>query len=93
MGAWPGVARGALTDWAFEAFAEDGLVRLELLHQVDNDASCRVAESCGYGFAEVLSARPPWPREDHRPVRPGPGNGRAAAHLTVRHRPHRTAIP
>jgi hypothetical protein len=31
----------ALTDWAFTAFPGDGLTRLELLHQVDNTASCR----------------------------------------------------
>nr|WSW68968.1 GNAT family N-acetyltransferase [Streptomyces sp. NBC_00995] len=65
----------AFTDWAFTAFAGDGLVRLDLLHQVDNAASCRVAEKAGYGFAEVLPARPPWPREGHRhvrrPARPG----------------------
>lgn len=62
-------ALGALTDWAFEAFAGDGLVRLDLLHQVGNDASCRVAEKGGYGFAEVVPARPPWPRDGHRHVR------------------------
>ncbi|MFF2962087.1 GNAT family N-acetyltransferase [Streptomyces sp. NPDC057963] len=62
-------ALGALTDWAFEAFAGDGLVRLDLLHQVDNDASCRVAEKSGYGFAEVLPAQAPWPLDGHRHVR------------------------
>ncbi|MEU9948778.1 GNAT family N-acetyltransferase [Streptomyces sp. NPDC047939] len=56
----------ALTDWAFTVFAADGLVTLELLHQVDNEASCRVAEKAGYGFAEMLPAHPPWPREGHR---------------------------
>ncbi|MFJ5121015.1 GNAT family N-acetyltransferase [Kitasatospora sp. NPDC088548] len=40
----------ALTAWAFEVFAADGLVRLDLLHQVDNPASCRVAEKSGYRF-------------------------------------------
>ncbi|MFE4330624.1 GNAT family N-acetyltransferase [Streptomyces sp. NPDC056831] len=62
-------ALGALTDWAFEAFAGDGLVRLDLLHQVNNEASCRVAEKSGYGFAEVLPARPPWPLDGHRHAR------------------------
>ncbi|MEE4489329.1 GNAT family N-acetyltransferase [Streptomyces sp. BE230] len=56
----------ALTHWAFTAFAGDGLVRLDLLHQVDNDASCRVAEKAGYGFAELLPAHPPWPLDGHR---------------------------
>ncbi|MEU6921835.1 MULTISPECIES: GNAT family N-acetyltransferase [unclassified Streptomyces] len=63
------LALGALGDWAFGAFAGDGLTRLELMHQVDNKASCRVAEKSGYGFAEVLPARPPWPRDGHRHVR------------------------
>ncbi|MFH8472767.1 GNAT family N-acetyltransferase [Streptomyces sp. NPDC018000] len=62
-------ALGALTDWAFEAFAGDGLVQLDLLHRMNNDASCRVAEKSGYGFAEVLPARPPWPLGGHRHVR------------------------
>ncbi|MEU9090161.1 GNAT family N-acetyltransferase [Streptomyces sp. NPDC048428] len=59
----------ALTGWAFTAFAGDGLVTLDLLHEVDNEASCRVAEKAGYGFVEVLPARPPWPREIHRHAR------------------------
>ncbi|MFJ7194857.1 MULTISPECIES: GNAT family N-acetyltransferase [unclassified Streptomyces] len=63
------LALGALGDWAFEAFAGDGLTRLELLHRMDNEASCRVAEKSGYGFVEVLPARPPWPLDGHRHVR------------------------
>ncbi|MGW1206647.1 GNAT family N-acetyltransferase [Streptomyces cyaneofuscatus] len=60
----------ALTDWAFTAFADEGLVRLELLHQVDNVASCRVAEKAGYAFAELLSALPPeFPLDGHLHVR------------------------
>ncbi|MEU1468813.1 GNAT family N-acetyltransferase [Streptomyces sp. NPDC005761] len=59
----------ALTAWAFTVFAGDGLVTLDLLHQVDNEASCRVAEKAGYGLVEVLPARPPWPREGHRHTR------------------------
>nr|WP_307805241.1 hypothetical protein [Streptomyces spirodelae] len=35
----------ALTEWAFAAFPGDELTRLELLHQVDNAASCRVANA------------------------------------------------
>ncbi|MFF2330753.1 MULTISPECIES: GNAT family N-acetyltransferase [unclassified Streptomyces] len=73
------LALGALTDWAFETFAGDGLVRLDLLHQVGNEASCRVAEKSGYGFAEVLPVRPPWLREGHRHVRLRTGGTRPPA--------------
>ncbi|MFB8088547.1 GNAT family N-acetyltransferase [Streptomyces sp. NPDC055992] len=59
----------ALSAWAFGTFAERGLVRLELLHQVDNTASCRVAEKAGYGLTEVLPPFPPWPGEGHRHTR------------------------
>lgn len=63
------LALGALGDWAFETFAGDVLMRLDLMHQVGNEASCRVAEKSGYGFAEVLPARPPWPLDGHRHAR------------------------
>ncbi|WP_051829569.1 MULTISPECIES: GNAT family N-acetyltransferase [Streptomyces] len=57
----------ALTAWAFATFAEDGLRRIDLLHQVDNPASCRVAEKSGYVFQEVLAALPPeFPLDGHR---------------------------
>ncbi|MCH5670325.1 GNAT family N-acetyltransferase [Streptomyces gilvus] len=63
-------AVGALTEWAFAAFAGDGLVRLELRHQVDNAASCRVAEKCRYGLGAVLPAAPPaFPLDGHVHVR------------------------
>ncbi|MFC9954149.1 GNAT family N-acetyltransferase, partial [Streptomyces prasinus] len=52
-------ALGALADWAFTAFAHEGLTRLELLHQVDNTASCRVAEKAGFTQAGILPAAPP----------------------------------
>ncbi|MFH9064932.1 GNAT family N-acetyltransferase [Streptomyces coeruleorubidus] len=55
-----------LTDWAFTTFADGGLTRLELLHQVDNTASCRVARKCGYELSSLLPAGPPaFPREGH----------------------------
>ncbi|MFI6843122.1 GNAT family N-acetyltransferase [Kitasatospora sp. NBC_00085] len=64
----------AVTGWAFTAFAADGLVRLDLLHQVDNTASCRVAEKTGYRFASVLPARPPeFPLDGHLHTRTAPG--------------------
>ncbi|MGV9268557.1 GNAT family N-acetyltransferase [Kitasatospora sp. NPDC003701] len=63
----------ALTRWAFAAFAADGLVRLDLLHQVDNAASCRVAGKTGYHLAGVLRARPPeYPLDGHLHSRPAP---------------------
>ncbi|GAB2965593.1 GNAT family N-acetyltransferase [Micromonospora polyrhachis] len=59
-----------LTDWAFDTFAADGLDHLDLLHQVDNPASCRVAEKTGYRFAHTLPAQPPaFPQDGHRHVR------------------------
>ncbi|GAA2134632.1 GNAT family N-acetyltransferase [Kitasatospora kazusensis] len=61
-----------LTRWAFEAFGADGLVRLELFHQVGNEGSCRVAERSGYGFVRELP-----------PLGPSSGPG----HLHVRSRP------
>ncbi|ADI05159.1 putative acetyltransferase [Streptomyces bingchenggensis BCW-1] len=61
----------ALTDWAFTTFGGDGLTRLELLHQVDNAASCRVAQKSGYDLAKILPAAPPaFPRDGHLHIRP-----------------------
>ncbi|MEH1168453.1 GNAT family N-acetyltransferase [Micromonospora sp. CPCC 205539] len=54
----------ALSRWAFDRFP--ALTHLDLLHQVDNPASCRVAEKSGYLFQEVLPARPPFPLDGHR---------------------------
>ncbi|WP_225858725.1 GNAT family N-acetyltransferase [Streptomyces albicerus] len=60
----------ALTGWAFDTFAADGLERLELLHQVDNLASCRVAQKSRYDFDSVLPAAPPsFPRDGHLHIR------------------------
>ncbi|MFF8375440.1 GNAT family N-acetyltransferase [Streptomyces sp. NPDC015661] len=60
----------ALTGWAFDTFAADGLERLELLHQVDNLASCRVAQKGGYDFDSILPASPPaFPHDGHLHIR------------------------
>jgi RimJ/RimL family protein N-acetyltransferase len=60
----------ALTGWAFDALGSDGLERLELLHQVDNPASCRVAHKSRYTLDTVLPAAPPsFPREGHLHIR------------------------
>ncbi|MFJ6512291.1 GNAT family N-acetyltransferase [Streptomyces sp. NPDC091406] len=73
-------ALAALTDWAFTTFAEQGLNRLELLHQLDNAASCRVAEKCGYPLARVIPALPPdYPLDGHVHVREAPATTTAAA--------------
>ncbi|EGG48102.1 putative acetyltransferase [Streptomyces griseoaurantiacus M045] len=50
--------------------AADGLEHLELLHQVDNRASCRVAHKSRYVLDTVLPAAPPsCPGEGHLHVR------------------------
>ncbi|WP_145824329.1 GNAT family N-acetyltransferase [Streptomyces sp. T12] len=60
----------ALTNWAFDTFAADGLERLELRHQVDNPASCRVAQKSRYDFDTILPAAPPsFPRDGHLHIR------------------------
>lgn len=68
-----GVAPRALevvTAWSLDAFRAQGLERLELLHQVDNPASCRVAQKAGYGFDGILPAAPPaYPLDGHLHVR------------------------
>lgn len=64
-----------LTAWAFENFGAQGLQRLELLHQQDNLASCRVAQKSGYALITVLPAEPPaFPCPGHLHVREAPGS-------------------
>lgn len=71
-----GVAPRALTalaDWAFTTFAREGLTRLDLLHQVDNTASCRVAEKSGFVLSGLLPAAPPaFPLDGHQHIRRAP---------------------
>ncbi|MET9767928.1 GNAT family N-acetyltransferase [Streptomyces sp. NPDC006415] len=69
-------ALATLTDWAFTTFAEQVLIRMELMHQLDNVASCRVAEKCGYPLARVIPALPPdYPLDGHVHVREAPAAG------------------
>ncbi|NEC84730.1 GNAT family N-acetyltransferase [Streptomyces sp. SID12501] len=64
----------ALTTWAFDTYGAPGdaagLQRLELVHQEDNVASCRVAHKSGYELDRVLTASPPgFPHDGHVHVR------------------------
>jgi RimJ/RimL family protein N-acetyltransferase len=57
-----GIATAALvavTGWAFDSFGGDALRRIELVHDLDNIASYRVAEKSGYAFREMSPANPP----------------------------------
>ncbi|MFD8982708.1 GNAT family N-acetyltransferase [Streptomyces sp. NPDC059564] len=63
----------AVTAWAFETFGGAGLDRLDLLHQEDNEASCRVAAKSGYALEAVLPPAPPeFPLSGHLHVRRAP---------------------
>jgi RimJ/RimL family protein N-acetyltransferase len=67
----------AVTDWVFDAFAGPSLRQIMLVHEVDNPASCRVAEKAGYPFRELSPANPPhWLTDGHIHLRlaadPGP---------------------
>jgi RimJ/RimL family protein N-acetyltransferase len=71
-----GVASAAVltvTTWAFERFGPRGLARIELLHSLGNNASCRVAQRCGYELTSVLDPYPPdFPEPGHLHTRSGP---------------------
>jgi RimJ/RimL family protein N-acetyltransferase len=62
-------ALDALCRWAFEEYVPARLSHLELIHQVGNDASCRVAAKAGFVLRRVLPPQPPWPLEGHLHVR------------------------
>ncbi|MEU6721957.1 GNAT family N-acetyltransferase [Nonomuraea sp. NPDC046802] len=60
----------AVSRWALGPQCAMPLVRLDLLHAVDNRASCRVAAKCRYILRSVLPAQPPvFPVEGHLHVR------------------------
>lgn len=63
----------AMTDWVFDTFARTSLQQIMLVHDVDNPASCRVAEKARYPFREFSPAIPPhWYTDGHIHVRLAP---------------------
>jgi RimJ/RimL family protein N-acetyltransferase len=64
-----GIASRAVDALSAWAFATHGLTKLELRHQVDNVASCRVAHKAGYPLHTTLPATPPFPLDGHLHVR------------------------
>jgi len=59
-------ALDAVTTWAFEEFAPKGLHELWLVHERENEPSCRVAAKSGYEFLRISPANPPhWFRAGH----------------------------
>jgi hypothetical protein len=78
-----------LTAWAFDSFAAQGLQRIELLHQQNNLASCRVAHKSGYALIGLLPADPPaFPAPGHLHARYRiPDGGQPILDAAVRARP------
>jgi|SRR5579875_2268309 len=67
-------ALNAVCDWAFERPWPRPLERLELIHAVGNQASCRVAVNAGFSLSAVLPPNlPEFPGEGHRHTRPATG--------------------
>jgi RimJ/RimL family protein N-acetyltransferase len=62
----------AVTGWVFAAFGGASLRQIMLVHDVDNPASCRVADKAGYPFRELSRANPPhWFTDGHIHMRLG----------------------
>ncbi|WP_225802434.1 GNAT family N-acetyltransferase [Streptomyces sp. NK15101] len=60
----------AAVRWVLTEGSALPVARLELFHAVDNSASCRVADRCGFDLEAVLPAQPPvFPTEGHLHVR------------------------
>jgi RimJ/RimL family protein N-acetyltransferase len=56
----------AVTAWAFGSLGSAGMQQIMLVHDVDNPASCRVAEKAAYPFREISPAKPPfWFTDGH----------------------------
>ncbi|MFG1807927.1 GNAT family N-acetyltransferase [Streptomyces sp. NPDC049040] len=53
------LAVDAVARWALGGDRGPSLTRLELLHDVDNTASCRVAVKCGFPLRGELAPHPP----------------------------------
>ena len=65
----PRAVGGALA-WAARIWADDPVDRINLIHTLGNDASCRVALKLGFALAEELPAYPPkFPEPGHLHVR------------------------
>jgi RimJ/RimL family protein N-acetyltransferase len=64
-----GIASRALDTLSIWAFTTLDLTHLNLIHQTDNEASCRVAEKAGYAFKGILPAKPPYPLDGHLHLR------------------------
>lgn len=63
----------AVADWALSGGVTAPFDRLELLHAVDNTASCRVAEKCGFPLDSLLDPHPPkFPTAGHVHARTRP---------------------
>jgi RimJ/RimL family protein N-acetyltransferase len=63
-------AVGGVLAWAGNLWAEDPVLRYQLIHTLGNDASCRVAVKLGFALAEELPAHPPkFPEPGHLHVR------------------------
>jgi RimJ/RimL family protein N-acetyltransferase len=77
-------AVGAVTDWVFDAFAGASLRQIMLVDDVDNPASCRVADKAGYPVRELSPANPPhWFTDGHIHLRLGADPGPAARLLRL----------
>jgi RimJ/RimL family protein N-acetyltransferase len=64
-------ALSAVCDWAFRSPQIAALERLQLIHTVGNEASCRVAEKAKFTLSAVLPPLPPeFPQDGHLHVRP-----------------------
>jgi RimJ/RimL family protein N-acetyltransferase len=63
-------ALSAVCAWAFTDPGGRPFERLDLIHTVGNEASCRVADKAGFAFAAMLPPLPPgFPDDGHLHVR------------------------
>ena len=63
-------ALSAACEWAFRLPRTRPLERLELIHAVGNQPSCRVAEKAGFALSAVIPPQPPeFPDDGHLHIR------------------------